>query len=77
MPASSMEVFRLMEQMHEVVADIAMGHPRHVVCEAITRVAVAIVAGCADDARRADALTTGAAIFMDKANRERSSESVN
>ena len=67
MAASSMEVYRLMEQMHEALSALAMGQPRHVVAEAVTRTAAAIVAGCAPVGREVDALTIGATIFVERA----------
>lgn len=67
MPASSMEVFRLMERMHKALIDLSMWQSRDVVAEAVTRTAAAIVAGCAPSGHEADALTIGATIFVEKA----------
>lgn len=70
MPASNMEVFHLMERMFEALADVSMGQPRHIVAEAVTRVAASLVAGCAPPGCEAEALTLGATIFVEKAGQQ-------
>jgi hypothetical protein len=71
MPASSTEVYRLMERMHEALADVAAGQPRHVVAEAVTRVAAAFVQGAAGAQHEADALVIAATIMAEIAAERR------
>lgn len=56
-----------MERMFTAVTEVSMGQPRHVVAEAVTRVAASIVAGCAPAGSESAALKICVAIFAEKA----------
>lgn len=67
MPASSMEVYLLMQQMHTALIDLCMGKPRHVVAEAVTRTAAAIVGGAAPVGQASNLLLIAATVFVERA----------
>lgn len=67
MPASSMEVYLLMQQMHTALIDLCMGKPRHVVAEAVTRTAAAIVVGAAPVGQASNLLLIAATVFVERA----------